>query len=180
MRSNESRYSFTGQQTPINSHLGMRMRKATRNALVMLSIAFILGGCYGSSSDVELPQATVDYARALPPTANIIEGKADAADFFGDYSMCAVFTLSESDLNELWQQKFDWFPDVKRSRTHNGDWVVGPLTEEQLEAVSWMLDNKPDPNATYSYIEERVDGGWMQHVAINTESSVVYYCKVSW
>ena len=134
-------------------------------------------------TDFEWPQVTVDYTYALPPAVDIIEGKADVADIFGDYSMCASFTLSEPDLQALRRQGLNWFPSLRAGYNSESDWSMGTLTQERsdrFDYIGFMLDNKPDPNNTYSYIREDVDGGWQRAVAINEESKVVYYCRISW
>ena len=145
-----------------------------------MCISVYLWSSRSPSPKFEWPQETADYRYALPIAADIIEGKADVADLFGDYSMCASFTLPEAELQSLRQEGLNWFPAVRKDYISKSDWYVGTLMPNQIKDVSFMLDEKPDANATYSYISEDVEGGWWRAVAINEDSKIVYYCRVSW
>lgn len=131
----------------------------------------------------ELPQVTAAYTYVLPASVNIIEGKANVADIFGDFSMCASFTLSESDMQALRRQGLNWFPAVKKGYASESNWSTGTYTEAISGIyghIGYMLDDKPDPKDTYSFIKEDVDGGWQRTVGIDENTKVIYYCRITW
>ncbi len=61
---------------------------------------------------LELPPATKAYTSYLPSSATIIEGWADTPDFFGDFTMETVFTLSDEELDKLLKEGWTGFPPL--------------------------------------------------------------------
>jgi hypothetical protein len=90
-------------------------------SLIGLPILILIGFCISvrislfqsGPPSFELPEATVDYTYYLPPEAQIVEAKADTADIFGDFSMCASFRLSDQEMNRLREEGLDWFPPMR-------------------------------------------------------------------
>jgi hypothetical protein len=171
------------------------MRKSQKQLLILLSslvgltILILAGTCVSiyvrlsqlPPAGFELPDATVDYTRYLPPEAAIISAKADAPDIFGDFTMCAAFQLRDQEMHRLREEGLDWFPPIRGDdRSDNRTWQKGTLSESTISFINEMLGTGLKESDTYTYIDEWVDGGWNRLLVIDEENEIVYYLRVTW
>ena len=161
------------------------MNKSLKQSIVLPSlfvgaaVLILTGACAPSNL---IPDATADYTHDLPPAAEIIKAKADVPDFFGDYSMCASFRLSPSEMDRLYEQGLNWFPPIEEDDdpSDNRVWETSVLSEDTVSYVNETLDGDLENSVAYACIDEWVEGGYSRWLVIDQEHEVVYYCRSSW
>lgn len=137
---------------------------------------------YVSTSPLEfVPDTPVEYT--LPASADVIEQKADSADFFGDYAYCALFKLPSSEIGELIEKGFEWIDSDPWNLPpeEKPEWKTGILPDEVLNGF-YCLKNRPHRATVYNYLykwDDLIDNQWRAFV-IDEGKRVVYYCRTSW
>jgi hypothetical protein len=127
----------------------------------------------------EVDDTPVDYE--LPASALITEEHATSADFFGDYTYCAVFTLPASQMGALSEKGFDWIvsdpwelPEDERSQ-----WITGRLPSQAQGWLGSCLHDPPEGEATYLYLYKEYQDD-VRALAIEEKGGRVYYFRSSW
>ncbi len=117
----------------------------------------------------------------MPAAAQIIDEYTSLADWFGDFEYCAVFRVSDTEYDSLFQNGFNWIYMGRGSTTPTPNvpqWKDGHLPDYNLSIGDCFnrLTTKPNKSTVYHYLlDEGQD--WVYLLAIDEKDKIIFYYR---